>query len=70
MTKIFKKIPIKERLPEEGKNVITIDDKGNAIVYRRFGDTWNMPELENNHPIEYWLEESDLKGTWKNIIRK
>jgi len=26
-----------------------------------------MPELENNHPIEYWLEESDLNDLFDEI---
>ena len=42
---MYKKVLISERLPEEGKSVITIDDKGNAIVYKRFGDTWSMPKF-------------------------
>ena len=55
---MFKKVSIKDRLPEEGKPVPTIDSEGNVIVYKRFGNTWNMPKLENNHAIEYWLEEA------------
>jgi hypothetical protein len=57
---IFKKVSIKDKLPEEGKNVVTIDSKGNGITYKRFGENWNMPLLEDNHPIEYWLEETKL----------
>lgn len=56
---MYRKVKISERLPEEGKPVITIDSKGNAIVYKRTGIGWNMPVLENNHPMEYWLEEVD-----------
>lgn len=58
--KVFRKILIKDRLPEQGKQVITIDSKGNSMVYRRFSGHWNMSQIENNHPLEYWLEECEL----------
>ena len=65
---MFKKISIKDRLPKEGTPVPTIDTEGNVIVYKRFGNTWNMPKLENNHAIEYWLEEVPESPTsWQQI---
>lgn len=68
---MYRKIAVTDRLPEDGKEVITIDSEGNAIRYKRFGDSWNMVKIDDNKPIEFWLEEVEdgsFSETFKNFI--
>lgn len=65
---MYRKIAVTERLPEDGKEVITIDSEGNAISYKRFGDSWNMVNANNNKPIEFWLEEVE-DGTFSETFK-
>jgi len=67
---MYRKVKISERLPEEGKPVITIDSKGNAITYTRTETGWNMPVLENNHPMEFWLDEITKDDTSIVVLEK
>ena len=58
-------IPVKERMPPEGKWVTTIDIDDNERVYRFINGTWNMRDADgenspnNNLEITLWLERQD-----------
>jgi hypothetical protein len=70
---MYRKVAVSDRLPENGKEVITIDSDGKAISYKRFGDSWNMVNTPNNKPLEYWLEEVEdgsLSEAFKVFIDK
>lgn len=62
----FKKVPLTERLPEQGKFVTTIDTANEHRVYRLTEYGWNMRDADginspnNNLEITHWLEEVDL----------
>ncbi len=76
----YKKIAITERLPDIGKFVTTIDEANEHRVYRLTEFGWNMRDVDgtnspnNNLPILYWLEETDLSEmeekaeSWDNLI--
>ena len=69
---MYRKVSISKRVPEEGKPVITIDNEGNSLVYKRWERGWNMVEQNNNGSIEYWLEEvpdekDDLKILYEEL---
>lgn len=59
----YNKIAVKDRLPELGKWVTTIDEANEHRVYRLMEHGWNMRDADginspnNNLPILYWLEE-------------
>lgn len=71
---VFVKVSVKDRLPEMGKFVPTIDTAGEIIIYRRLliqtPDVekwyWNMRDCagsnspNNNLPITHWLEETTI----------
>jgi hypothetical protein len=65
---MYRKVPVGDRLPEEGKWVVCVDTAGELAVYRRFGAGWNMRDAMgdnspcNNLPITHWLEEADMPG--------
>lgn len=62
----FKAVSVKERLPEKGTFVTTIDKANEHRVYQLTDHGWNMRDADgmnspnNNLPITHWLEEVDL----------
>ena len=76
----YKKIAVAERLPDIGKFVTTIDEANEHRVYRLTEFGWNMRDADgtnspnNNLPILYWLEETDLTEmiskaeAWEHLI--
>ena len=48
-------ISVKDRLPEHGKNVLTLDSMGNYFIGSFTPDTgWNEQECEWN-PVKWWM---------------
>ena|ERR1035437_2216893 len=57
---MYEKVLIKDRLPEIGIPIATIDSEGNIFTFIRTKSGWRMPKLNDNYPIEFWLEEIDM----------
>ena len=76
----YKKISVKDRLPEIGVFVVTIDVGGEMGIYRLTEYGWNMRDSSafnspnNNLEITHWLEEinedSNEYVNEKNLISK
>lgn len=66
--KILRPVDVNNRLPEIDRFVLTIDEAGNQIIYKRTEYGWNMRDgiaansPNNNLKITYWYEEIEIES--------